>query len=129
MKTLPELEDVLLGLPEAVVERPFGPETLVYKVAGKMFAITAADPGDEPVRVTLKCDPGWAVALRERHDAVAPGYHTNKRHWNTVTLDGSIPHDELVDMVEHSYARVLDGLVRRDRERLQRAWDEARPEP
>ena len=74
--------------------------------------------------MTLKCDPDWAVALREKYAAVAPGYHTNKRHWNTVTLDGSIPPDELVDLAEHSYARVLDGLARRDRERLQHAWDE-----
>lgn len=116
--TVDELRAVLLGFPEAVEEQPFGPGTLVYKVCGKMFAISGDDFGDEPGRVTLKCDPGWALQLRATYPAVQPGYHTNKRHWNTVVLDGSIPSDEVLDMIDHSYECVLAGLRRADRERL-----------
>lgn len=116
--TVDELRALLLDFPETVEEQPFGPGVLVFKVAGKMFAIMPEDPGDGPVEVTLKCDPAWAVELRDEYPAVRPGYHTNKRHWNTVTMDGSIPHEEVLDMVEHSYLRVVGGLPRPERERL-----------
>lgn len=116
--TVDELCALLLAFPEAVEEQPFGPGTLVFKVCGKVFAITGDDFGDEPVQVTLKCDLGWALELRAVYPAVRPGYHTNKRHWNTVVLDGSIPSEDVRDMIEHSYERVVAGLRKTDRERL-----------
>jgi predicted DNA-binding protein (MmcQ/YjbR family) len=106
-------DDVLAlcgGLAGAVEDYPFGEEVAVFKVGGKMFAIVSLV--DEPGRVTLKCDPEWAIELRARHRAVAPGYHTNKRHWNTVDLDGSISADEVREMVEHSHELVVSRLPR-----------------
>jgi len=94
---------------------PFGPDARVYKVMGKMFALV---PEDEPLRISLKCDPTLAEILRETYAAVVPGYHLNKRHWNTVTLDGEIPDDEIFEMVDNSYALVVKGLKKADRERL-----------
>ena len=75
-------------LPEAVEDYPFGDEVAAFKIGGKMFALVmlTGDPG----RLTLKCDPDWALELRDRFAAVGPGYHTNKRHWNTVELDGTV---------------------------------------
>jgi predicted DNA-binding protein (MmcQ/YjbR family) len=89
---------------------PFGPDTSVFKVCAKMFAISRlADP---PLRVSLKCEPGLAEQLRETHAAVLPGYHLNKRHWNTVVIDGSLPEQTLRDMIEDSYDLVVSGLSR-----------------
>ena len=104
----------LRAQPGAVEERPFSPEVLVYKVGGKMFGSTHAG-GDT---VNLKCDPAWARALRAEHAAVAPGYHMNKQHWNTVRLDGSVPSDLVLEMLEHSYTLVVDSLPRAQREAL-----------
>jgi predicted DNA-binding protein (MmcQ/YjbR family) len=100
--------------PDAVEGTPFGPDVLVYKVGGKMFAATPS----VGATVTLKCDPDWARALRAEHPAVAPGYHLNKRHWNTVRLDGSVPSDLVLEMLEHSYTLVVDSLPRAQREGL-----------
>lgn len=94
--------------PGATEETPFGPDTIAYKVAGKMFAACPAEPDGNTVN--LKCDPGLAATLRQRYAAVQPGYHMNKTHWNTVTLDGSIPDDDVVDMLEHSYSLVVASL-------------------
>jgi predicted DNA-binding protein (MmcQ/YjbR family) len=94
----------------AVEEFPFGPRTSVFKVGGKMFALSALDA--EPLAVSLKCEPELAAQLRATHPAIAPGYHLNKRHWNTVTLDGSLPDEMLRDMLEDSYDLVVDGLPR-----------------
>jgi predicted DNA-binding protein (MmcQ/YjbR family) len=98
----------VLKYPETTEEQPFGPNVDVYKVAGKMFAILA--PEDRPPRVSLKCDPLLATELRAEYPAVIPGYHLNKTHWNTVILDGSVPHRELKKMIAHSYERVVIGL-------------------
>jgi predicted DNA-binding protein (MmcQ/YjbR family) len=89
---------------------PFGPGVLVMKVGGKIFAIIAEDA--EPLQVSLKCDPDIAVALRQKHAAVRPGYHLNKRHWNTVTVDGSVTAGQLLEWVDDSYDLVVDGLPR-----------------
>jgi predicted DNA-binding protein (MmcQ/YjbR family) len=102
--------------PGAAEEHPFGPETAVFKVGGKIFAI--CDIVGDPPSVSLKCDPDLAVHLRATYAAVRPGYHLNKRHWNTVVLDSSIPDDELVEMLEDSYRLVVAGLPKRERERL-----------
>jgi predicted DNA-binding protein (MmcQ/YjbR family) len=100
----------------AVEDYPFGDSVAVFKVAGRMFALVLLD--GEPGRVNLKCDPDFALALRAEHPAVTPGYHANKRHWNTVELDGSIDADELREMIEHSYDLVVSKLPRAVRLRL-----------
>ncbi len=89
---------------------PFGPETSVFKVAGKIFALSQL--GERPLRVSLKCEPALAEQLRAAHPAVIPGYHLNKRHWNTVTIDGSLPDQTIGDMVEDSYDLVVSKLPR-----------------
>jgi predicted DNA-binding protein (MmcQ/YjbR family) len=83
---------------------PFGDDTLVFKVNGKIFALANLD-GD--LTVNLKCDPSLAIKLRERYVSVIPGYHMNKKHWNTVILDGSIPDKEVFAWIDHSYNQVL----------------------
>ena len=103
----------------AVEEFPFGPQALVFKVMGKMFALIGVD--DIPPSVSLKSDPEQALLWREQYEAVQPGYHMNKKHWNTVTLDGSIPPDEIVAMIDMSYALVVKGLKKADREKLEAA--------
>jgi predicted DNA-binding protein (MmcQ/YjbR family) len=106
-----------LGFAEAVEERPFGPQTTVFKVGGKIFAIVALE-AEPPLRISLKCEPDLVPALRAAHPAINPGYHLNKRHWNTVTLDGSLPESMVRDLVEDSYDLVVMGLPKAARERL-----------
>lgn len=114
--TLEVLREHLLALPGAVEDYPFGPEHLVCKVGGKMFALIAL--ADAPLRVNLKCDPEHAEVLRGYYPAVRPGYHMNKRHWNTVVLDGSIPADEILSMAEDSYRLVVASLPKRLQQNL-----------
>jgi predicted DNA-binding protein (MmcQ/YjbR family) len=98
------------GLAKVSEEFPFSDTAAVFKVHGKMFAIV--DIGDGPGTVSLKCDPGYATALRQQHPAVTPGYHLNKRHWNTVALDGSVPDELLAEWIGDSYALVVASLPR-----------------
>ena len=102
----------------AVEDYPFGDEVAVFKVAGKMFALLLEA---EPESLALKCDPHLAIALRERYPAVTPGYHANKRHWNTVDLDGSVSDDELFEMIDHSYQLIVDRLTKAQRDELPRS--------
>jgi predicted DNA-binding protein (MmcQ/YjbR family) len=103
----------------SVEDYPFGEETAVYKVMGKMFALIPLDtPRDRPPTISLKCDPALAEILRNIYDAVQPGYHLNKKHWNTVTVDGSIPDEEIYDMIDQSYALVVKSLKKDEREQL-----------
>jgi len=95
---------------------PFGPDSAVFKVLGKMYAIL---PVDDPVRISLKCDPDFAEVLRENYEAVEPGYHLNKRHWNTVTIDGSIPDNEIEEMIDESYRLVVAKMSKKDQKRLE----------
>jgi predicted DNA-binding protein (MmcQ/YjbR family) len=111
-----DISDVLSGLPESTEEEPFAPGLPVYKVAGRVFAIY--DPGSSPPRITLKCDPARALHLRNRYPSVVPGYHVNKRLWNTITLDGGVPDDELIDLIRHSYEEAAAGLRKADRDRV-----------
>lgn len=104
------------SFPEAVEDYPFGDGVAVFKIGGRMFALVSLD-GDTG-SINLKCDPDIAVDLRARHRAVRPGYHQNKRHWNTVELDGSIADDELAEMIDHSYELVVGQLPRAKRTRL-----------
>jgi predicted DNA-binding protein (MmcQ/YjbR family) len=92
----------------ATQEFPFGEQTSVFKVAGKMFALSQLQA--QSLRVSLKCEPALAEALRAAHPAVLPGYHLNKRHWNTVLLDGSLPNTTVRDMIEDSYDLVVSRL-------------------
>lgn len=107
-----------LSFEGATEGQSFGPEVLVYKVLGKMFALLAWH--DEPLSISLKCDPGEAVALRAIYPAVIPGYHLNKKHWNTVTLDGSIPEDEIPEMILASYDLIVATLPRAVRAQIGR---------
>jgi predicted DNA-binding protein (MmcQ/YjbR family) len=101
------------GRKAAAVDHPWGPSPTVFKVGGldgPMFAILSTEP--EPARISLKCDPDLAEALRRAHPAVTPGYHLNKRLWNTVVVDGSLTDDELRSMVDHSWEQVVAGMPR-----------------
>ncbi len=106
-------------------EFPFGETTLVFKVMGKLFALT--DVEALPLTVNLKCDPDLAVELRERYPAVQPGYHMNKTHWNTVELDGSLTDDEVKQMIGHSYELVVRGLTKRAQAALSSKASQAQP--
>jgi predicted DNA-binding protein (MmcQ/YjbR family) len=94
---------------------PFDNETLVFKVSGKIFALTNISTFDA---VNLKCDPEKAIELRETYSAVTPGYHMNKKHWNTIEFDGSVGFRLLKEWIDHSYDLVLNSLPRKERERL-----------
>ncbi len=113
-----ELRARCISLPGAAETFPFGPENSVFKVQGKMFAVSRLGP--IPLRVSLKCEPELAERLREAHACVIPGYHLNKRHWNTVILDGSLADQTVADMIEDSYDLVVSGLPRARRAAL--AW-------
>jgi predicted DNA-binding protein (MmcQ/YjbR family) len=97
-----------LSLPGAVEDFPFGDEVSVFKVGGKMFAACRLD--DLPLRLSVKCDPELAVRLRADYPAITAGYHLNKRHWNTITLDGSIADQMVADLLEDSYDLVMASL-------------------
>ena len=107
-----------LSLPAVEETTPFGPEALVYKVAGKMFAL--AMPDEHPHRVNLKCDPERALELRDRYEDIVPGYHMNKRHWNTINLGGRVPTALVRELIEHSYQLVVASLPKKAREELNR---------
>jgi predicted DNA-binding protein (MmcQ/YjbR family) len=113
---LETLRAYLLDKPGAAEEYPFGPDTLVLKVAGKIFALVAWQ--ERPLAISLKCDPDFVPILRQQYPAVQPGYHLNKRHWNTVTLDGSIPEAEIHAMIDDSYDLVVDSLPKAKRQQL-----------
>jgi predicted DNA-binding protein (MmcQ/YjbR family) len=100
----------------AMEDFPFGPEHSVFKVAGKMFAISALDR--VPLEVSVKCEPELAAQLRLSYVAIRPGYHLNKRHWNTITLDGSVPEQLVRDLIEDSYDLVVSALPKRLRQQL-----------
>jgi predicted DNA-binding protein (MmcQ/YjbR family) len=114
---LAEFRDYCLAKPHVTEGTPFGETVLVFKVAGKMFALASFD--DVPVRVNLKCDPDRALELRDRYEQVRPGYHMNKKHWNTVEIDSGIPDAELRRMIDHSYDLVVQSLPRAMRAKLQ----------
>jgi predicted DNA-binding protein (MmcQ/YjbR family) len=116
--TRDEVLEVCLGLEAAVEDYPFGDDVAVFKVGGKMFSLVSLT--GHPGQVTLKCDPDWALELRDRYPAVQPGNHTNKRHWNTVELDGTVDPDDVREMIDHSYDLVVRSLPRAAREQLER---------
>jgi len=107
-----------LSFPGAEETFPFGPRTSVFKVAGKMFALCQL--AESPFRISLKCEPELAEQLRQAHPAVTPGYHLDKRHWNTVRIDGELPEETIADMIEDSYDLVLSRLPKARQRAL--AW-------
>src|SRR6266849_563835 len=111
-----ELREYCLTKPRATEGTPFGPDVLVFKVGAKMFALAALD--EVPTTVNLKCDPDLALELRDRYEQVRPGYHMNKKHWNTVELDSGIPEAELRKMIDHSYELVVKSLPKKTRVKL-----------
>ena len=113
---LPDAIAHCLSLPGAEETTPFGPEVLVYKVGGKMFATAGLEA--EVGRMNLKCDPDRAVVLRDEDEAILPGYHMNKRHWNTIVLDGSLPRKLVAELIEHSHELVVASLPKKVREGL-----------
>jgi predicted DNA-binding protein (MmcQ/YjbR family) len=102
-------------------ETPFGPSTLVFKVSGKVFALTDIDTFGS---VNLKCSPERAVELREQHDYVLPGFHMNKKHWNTVLIGTGVPVRQLQELIDHSYDLVRAALPKKLREELTEAEQE-----
>jgi predicted DNA-binding protein (MmcQ/YjbR family) len=109
MLTHKQLEEYILKKPHSRLDYPFGKETAVYKVgegeSAKIFALIAEK--SKPLRISLKCDPTLAEVLRERYESVLPGYHLNKRHWNTVILTGQLADQEVLDLVNLSYQLVV----------------------
>ena len=116
MLTLEDIRKHCSTLKGTKEDFPFDFSTLVFKVGEKMYALTSID--SEEVRVNLKCDPFLAVELRQKYPAVDPGYHMNKKHWNTVTIDGSISDDEILEMIDHSYNLVFKNLKKSVREEI-----------
>jgi predicted DNA-binding protein (MmcQ/YjbR family) len=98
------VEDYILSMPNARLDYPFGKDVAVYKAGDKMFALISE--GKEPVRLSLKCDPLLAITLREKYDEVMPGYHLNKKHWNTMVLTGQLGWEEVQGLIRHSYELV-----------------------
>ena len=105
-----------LAQPGTVEDFPFGPEHSVFKVGGKMFALSALRR--RPLEVSAKCEPELAAQLRDSYGAIRPGYHLNKRHWNTITLDGSLPDQLVRDLIEDAYDLVVSALPRATRQQL-----------
>ena len=111
-------ERYLLSLPEAILDYPFGPDVQVFKLSEKMFAALSFGNDRQHYWLNLKCNPDEAEFLRSMFDAIKPGYHMNKRHWNTVILDGSVPPGELKRMMTQSYRLVFAGLRLKQRQSL-----------
>jgi predicted DNA-binding protein (MmcQ/YjbR family) len=110
-----EFREYCLNKPGTTEETPFGPDTLVFKVMGKLFALTDMN---EFRSINLKCDPGKAIELREKYEGIRPGYHMNKKHWNTVETNGSIPDSLLHYLINHSYELVVSKLPKKLKENL-----------
>ena len=101
-----EVEEYLLSMPDAKLDYPFGENTAVYKVNDKMFALVAQNK--DPLQISLKCDPLLAETLRQKYETVMPGYHLNKKHWNTIVLTGQLPWEDVQDLIRHSYDLVTN---------------------
>lgn len=111
-----ELRAFGLGLKGVEEGLPFGEDTLVFKVGGKIFLLASLDA--RPLQFNVKCDPDRAIDLRANYGCVLPGYHMNKRHWNTIICDGSVPRKMLIEWVAHSYDLVLNSLLAKRRSEI-----------
>ncbi len=110
-----EFREYCLGKSFVSESFPFDATTLVFKVAGKMFALTDLE---EDFKINIKCDPELAIELREKYPCVVPGFHMNKKHWNTIIVDGSVKSEEIKEWIDHSYDLVVKGLPKKDREKI-----------
>lgn len=104
MITFKEVEEYILSMPNSRLDYPFGESVAVYKTGEKMFALM--EENKQPVSLSLKCDPALSMTLREKYEEVMPGYHLNKKHWNTILLSGQLSWDEVQDLIRHSYILV-----------------------
>jgi predicted DNA-binding protein (MmcQ/YjbR family) len=107
---LDQLRNYCLSKPDTNESLPFGPDTLVYSVKGKLFALTSLT--GERSRVNLKCNPDYAIELRDQYDDIIPGWHMNKKHWNTVYLDGHLKTRFIQELIDHSYEQVIAKMPR-----------------
>jgi len=112
-----QLRDYCLSKKSVEETLPFGPDTLVYKVAGKIFLLTGL--GEEQLSFNVKCDPDKAIELREQFSCVLPGYHMNKKHWNTIAVNGSVSTKQLKEWIDHSYDLVVESLPKKTRNSLE----------
>jgi predicted DNA-binding protein (MmcQ/YjbR family) len=115
MMTRDEIKRYMLNQKASEETFPFGEQVSVFKVLGKMYALLNFD---DPVNISLKCDPDFARVLRDTYEAIEPGYHLNKRHWNTVTIDGTIADDEILEMIDESYKLVVMKMTKKDQKKL-----------
>src|SRR5438270_13585949 len=122
---LAKFREYCLSKPQTTEGTPFGPDVVVFKVGGKMFALASLD--QVPATANLKCDPDLALELRDRYEQLRPGYHRNKKHWNTVEIEGGIRETELRKMIDHSYDLVVQSLPRPSRSTIPRAAARRRP--
>lgn len=120
---LPTLQTYLLAKPASQEDLPFGPECLVYKVCGKMFALVMWQ--ESPIRINLKADPSQVDLQRAMFSCITPGYHMNKRHWNTVTVDGELSEAQLAGLIDDSYRLVVANLTKKEQVILVRASEKA----
>lgn len=111
-----QLRDYCLSKKGAEETLPFGPDTLVYKAGGKVFLLVGLE--SEELRFNVKCDPDKAIELREQFPCVLPGYHMNKKHWNTIVVDGSVSTKQLKEWIDHSYTLIIDSLPKKLRDEL-----------
>ncbi|NNE69964.1 MAG: MmcQ/YjbR family DNA-binding protein [Rhodothermales bacterium] len=114
--TLEAFYEFATSLPEVTEDFPFGPETLVLRTRTKIFALIGVET--LPLRANLKCEPERAVGLREEYEGVIPGWHMNKKHWNTVYLSSDVPGPLIRELIRHSWERVVSGMSKRDRDEL-----------
>lgn len=120
---LEEIRQHCLLKPGVTEDFPFDESVLAFRVMGKIFLLTNIDAF--PQSFNVKCEPELAVDLRDQYDAVQPGYHMNKKHWNTIILDGTVEDALLIEWIDHSYARVAAGLTRAQRDQLKQQTQEA----
>jgi predicted DNA-binding protein (MmcQ/YjbR family) len=105
------LREYCLSKKDVEEGQPFGPDVLVYKTSGKIFLLVSLD--DEPLQFNVKCDPDLAIELREQYSCILPGYHMNKKHWNTIVVDGTVPSKQLKEWIDHSYKLVAHGKAKK----------------
>ena len=105
MQTHEQLETIIMAMPNTRCEYPFGEEVAVYKTGDKMFALIQEN--SNPVKLSLKCDPQLAETLRDKYETVLPGYHLNKKHWNTIICSGQLDNETILDLIRHSYELVV----------------------
>lgn len=111
-----EFREYCLSKPHTIEDFPFGPQYLTFKIAGKMFAVTNLDEAE--FTVNLKCEPIRALALREEFEEITPGFHMNKKHWNTVDFEGSLGEDFICELIDHSYEMVVQSFSKKKRVEL-----------